>query len=83
MNFTFVAIMLLFAVASAQMVCVTFTGRDVQNHYLSLNRVVVSNHSKGWQEALVWPDTVLVMTATGIGNVEGVSKVQKSAFFDL
>ena len=69
-NFTFVAIMLLFAAASAQTVSVTLTGRDAQNHHLPLNRVVVSNHSKGWQETLVWPDTVLVMTATGIGNVE-------------
>lgn len=69
-NYIFVAIMLLFAAASAQTVSVTFTGRDAQNHHLPLNRVVVSNHSKGWQETLVWPDTVLVMTATGIGNVE-------------
>ena len=62
--------MLLFAAVSVQTVSVTFTGRDAQNHYLPLNRVVVSNHTKGWQETLVWPDTVLVMTATGIGNVE-------------
>ena len=62
--------MLLFAAASAQTVSVTFTGRDAQNHYLPLNRVLVNNHTKGWQETLVWPDTVLVMTATGIGSVE-------------
>ena len=63
--------MLLFAAASAQTVSVTFTGRDAQNHYLPLNRVVVSNHTKGWQETLVWPDTVLVMTATECGDVSG------------
>ena len=54
----------------AQTVSVTFTGRGAQNHYLPLNRVVVSNLTKGWQEALTWPDTVLVMTSTGIGDVE-------------
>ena len=54
----------------AQTVSVTFTGRDAQNHYLPLNRVVVSNLTKGWQETLTWPDTVLVMTTTGIGDVE-------------
>ena len=69
-SFTFMAIILLFATISAQTVSVTFTGRDAQNHYLPLSRVVVKNHSKGWQETLVWPDTVLVMTATGIEDVE-------------
>ena len=54
----------------AQTVSVTFTGRDAQNHYLPLNRVVVSNLTKGWQETLTWPDTVLVMTSTGIGDAE-------------
>ena len=62
--------MLLFAAVSAQTVSVTFTGRDAQNHYFPLSRVVVSNLSKGWQETLTWPDTVLGMTATGIGDVE-------------
>ena len=54
----------------AQTVSVTFTGRDAQNQYLPLNRVIVSNLTKGWQETLIWPDTVLVMTSTGIGDVE-------------
>ena len=69
-TFIFITIILLFSVVSAQTVSVTFTGRDAQNQYLPLSRVVVNNHTKGWQETLVWPDTVLVMTATGIGDVE-------------
>ena len=56
--------------AQAQPVTLTFTGRDASNQYIPLTRVVVSNLTKGWQETLVWPDTVLVMTATGIGDFE-------------
>ena len=63
--------MLLFVVVSAQTVSVTFTGRDASNQYIPLNRVVVSNLTRGWQETLFWPDTVLVMTdRTGIEDVE-------------
>ena len=55
---------------NAQTVTLTFTGRDVHNQYVPLNRVVVSNLTKDWQETLIWPDTELVMTATGIEDVE-------------
>nr|MCR4736644.1 T9SS type A sorting domain-containing protein [Bacteroidales bacterium] len=69
---TFIAMMFLFAAISAQTVSVTFTGRDANNQYVPLNRVVVSNLTKGWQETLTWPDdTILTMTdQTGIGNIE-------------
>jgi len=74
--------MLLFAAVSAQTVTLTFTGRDASNQYVPLNRVVVSNLTRGWQETLFWPDTVLVMTdQTGIEDVEGVSKVARPLFF--
>ena len=55
-------------IASAQTVTLTFTGRDAANGYMQLNRVVITNLTKGWQETLTWPDTTLVMTATGIGD---------------
>ena len=45
----------------AQTVTITFTGRDTNNHYLRLDRVDVKNLAEGWQETLVWPDTVLTM----------------------
>ena len=69
---TFISIMFLFAVVSAQTVSVTFMGRDANNQNVPLNRVVVNNITKGWQEILTWPDdTVLTMTdQTGVGNVE-------------
>ena len=71
-TFTFLTIMLLFAVVSAQTVSVTFTGRDINDLYVPLQRVVVSNLTKGWQDTLTWPnDTVLTMTdETGVGDVE-------------
>lgn len=63
--------MLLFAAVSAQTVTLRFTGRDASNQYVPLNRVVVSNLTRGWQDTLFWPDTVLVMTdQTGIEDVE-------------
>ena len=37
----------------------TFTGRGADKRYAQLNRVVVTNHSQGWQETLCWPDTTL------------------------
>ena len=48
----------------------TFTGRIAGNLYVPLSHVVVNNLTKGWQETLTWPDTVLVMSATGIPDVE-------------
>ena len=69
--FTFISMVFLFAVVSAQTVTLTFTGRDASNQHVPLNRVVVSNLTRGWQETLFWPDTVLVMTDhTGIEDIE-------------
>ena len=68
---TLIIIVFCAATLFAQTVSVTFTGREAPNHYLPLNRVVVSNLTKGWQETLTWPDTVLTMTnGTGIEDVE-------------
>ncbi len=53
------SLMCLFSVA--QTVNVSFTGRDADGRYVQLNRVVVTNHTQGWQQILVWPDTTLVM----------------------
>lgn len=54
------------AFVNAQSVTLTFTGRNVNNQYLPLSRVVVNNLTWGWQETLTWPDTVLTMIATGV-----------------
>ncbi len=53
----------------AQTVTLTFSGRDAQNHYVQLNQVTVTNVTRGWQETLVWPDTILTMqNGTGIDD---------------
>ena len=47
--------------AVAQTVTLTFTGRDADNRYVKLDRVVVTNYTRGWQKTIVWPDTVLTL----------------------
>ena len=55
----------------AQTVTLTFTGRSNNNNqYVQLDRVVIYNLTQNWQETLLWPDTVLTMTTTGIDDVE-------------
>ena len=57
--------------AIAQSVTLTFTAKDVANHYVQLNRVSITNLTKGWQETIYWPDTTLTMqNGTGINDVE-------------
>ncbi len=59
------------ATVSAQTVSLTFTGRDATNRYVQLNKVVVTNLTKSWQETIYWPDTVLTLTnKTGISDVQ-------------
>ena len=51
----------------AQTVTLTFTGKDANNQYVQLNRVAITNLTKGWQETIYWPDTTLTMqNGTGI-----------------
>ena len=51
----------------AQTVTLTFTGRDANNNYCQLDKVVIVNQTQGWQETIYWPDTTLAMeVGTGI-----------------
>ena len=69
--FSFIFSILMPVSIMAQSVNVTFTGRDANNSWVQLNRVVITNLTKGWQEELVWPDTTLIMqNGTGIHDVE-------------
>lgn len=53
----------------AQTVTLTFTGKDANNNWVQLNRVSITNLTKGWQETIYWPDTTLTMqNGTGIGE---------------
>ena len=57
---------------AAQTVTLTFTARDGANRYLKLNRVVITNLTRSWQETIYYPDTVLTMqNGTGIDNHAG------------
>lgn len=62
----------LYAYASfAQTATITFTGRDAGNHHIALEYLTVTNVTKGWQEYLFWPDTVLtIQSGTGIQDKE-------------
>ncbi len=58
---TFSLLVLMCCSTMAQNLTISFTGRDADKKNIQLSRVVVTNHSKGWQETLYWPDTVLTM----------------------
>ena len=69
-------LLLILTVASlglaAQTVTLTFTAKDAANHYVQLNKVVITNLTKSWQETIWWPDTVLQMqNGTGISDHAG------------
>lgn len=51
----------------AQTVTLAFTGRDAANNHVETEFILVTNHTKNWQEFLFWPDTVLtIQNATGV-----------------
>jgi len=77
---TFSLLTLMCLYASAQDVTLTFTGRDADGRYVQLDRVVVTNHTKGWQETLFWPDTTLVMRkiATDMDKNSGLVLLQNT-----
>jgi uncharacterized protein (TIGR02145 family) len=69
---SFLAVVVLISTAAfAQSVTLTFTAKDAANQHVQLNRVSITNLTKGWQETIYWPDTTLTMqNGTGIADVE-------------
>jgi uncharacterized protein (TIGR02145 family) len=66
-----VCILVCCTIAFTQNITLTFTAKDAANHYEQLNRVFITNLTKGWQETIYWPDTILIMqNETGINDVE-------------
>ena len=58
----------------AQTATITFTGRDGGNKHIEFSYVSVTNVTKGWQEYLFWPDTVLtIQNETGIPDVKATN----------
>ncbi len=67
-------VLLFAAMGFAQTVTLTFTGRDGGNKRIEFSYVSVTNVTKGWQEYLFWPDTVLtIQNETGIPDVEATN----------
>ena len=50
---------------------VTFTGRDADSKHVDLNRIIIINHTQGWQGTLNWPDTVLTVEKASIIALAG------------
>ena len=58
--------------AFAQTVTLSFTGRDMNGHWVQLDRVVMTNLTQNWTETIYWPDTILtVENNTGINDPVG------------
>ena len=56
----------------AQTVTLSFTGRDMNGHWVQLDRVVMRNLTQNWTETIYWPDTILaVENNTGINDPVG------------
>lgn len=49
-------------------VILQFTGQNQNGDYVALNSVVVENITQHWQEVLYYPDTILNIELTGIGE---------------
>ncbi len=64
--------------AFAQTVTVTFTGRDMNGHWVQLDRVVITNLTKNWTETIYWPDTVLT-----VENNIGINDFDRNNGFGL
>ena len=78
-TFSLLALMCFFAAAQT----VTFTGRDAGSRYVQLNRVVVTNLTKGWQQTLFWPDTALTMESTVQNGITGIGDVETQRMASL
>ena len=73
--FLFSVAVLVASTSFAQTVTLTFTGQDGGNHHIELSYVTVTNVTKGWQEYLFWPDTVL--TLQGEDGIEDLQTFPK------
>ena len=80
--FTFSLFVLICFYAVSQ--TVTFTGRDASSRYVQLNRVVITNHTKGWQQTILWPDTILkLQNDNGNGMAETKNLLSQQAVSSL
>ncbi len=62
----FIIVLLLAAVGFGQSVTLTFTGQDQNGNHVQLDRVVIANLTRNWQETIAFPDTVYTLSI-GVG----------------
>lgn len=62
----------------SQPITLTFTGRDAKNQSIPLNRVVITNLTQNWQETIYYPDTILILGSTGIGDFDNSNEFKLS-----
>ena len=55
--------------ATSQAVTLCFTGTDLNGYNVPFDSVVVTNVTRGWTETLVYPDTTLVLSRLGVGEI--------------
>ena len=72
----FILVVSLVMFAISQNLSLKFTGAIVvDSSYVRLDSVTVQNINRSWSETLVYPDTVLSFTQTGIVEAQGTSAV--------
>lgn len=54
-------------------VTLTFTGHDQNNAHVRLDNVTIQNVTRGWTDAIFFPDTVYTLTV-GTGIVENTAE---------
>lgn len=64
----FLCLLLIVSGTMAQGMTLRFTGRTDTGSYVRLDSVKVENITRSWTETLVYPDTVLTLTSTGISG---------------
>ncbi len=81
------ACLMLAALLAVSQTKVTFTGAMLYGSYCPFEEVKVTNITKGWTETLVYPDTVLILSGTGVEEVtpfrEGIMHVYPNPFEDF
>ena len=65
------------AVLAQSTITLTFTGRDQNNAHVRLDNVTIQNLTRGWTEAIFFPDTVYTLTiGTGISDYADGNEMQ-------
>ena len=60
-RFLTLSLFVLMCFSVAAQTTISFKGQDDNSQPIQLDRVVVTNHSKGWQQTLYWPQTSLTL----------------------